>query len=61
MLRRNTSIENENSSHRYMKNSPINIRDALYEGRTEATKTLQSRGRREDPLCERYKQVNLHL
>jgi hypothetical protein len=32
-------LENELSSHPYVKNSPINIRDALYGDRTEATKT----------------------
>jgi G:T-mismatch repair DNA endonuclease (very short patch repair protein) len=39
LLRQNPSLENELSVHPYVKNSPINIRDALYEGRTEATKT----------------------
>jgi hypothetical protein len=39
LLRENPGLENELSSHPYVKNSPINIRDALYGGRTEATKT----------------------
>jgi hypothetical protein len=33
-------LENELISHPYVKNSPFNIRDALYGGRTEATNTL---------------------
>ena len=32
-------LENKLYSQHYVKNSPINIRDALYGGRTEATKT----------------------
>ena len=39
LLRENPGLENELCSHPYVKNSPINIRDALYGGRTEATKT----------------------
>jgi hypothetical protein len=39
LLRENPGLENELSSHPYVKNSPINIRDALYGGRTETTKT----------------------
>jgi G:T-mismatch repair DNA endonuclease (very short patch repair protein) len=39
LLRENPGLENELSSHPYVKNSPINIREALYGGRTEATKT----------------------
>jgi len=39
LLRENPGLENELSSHPYFKNSPFNIRDALYGGRTEATKT----------------------
>jgi hypothetical protein len=39
LLRNNPGLENELGSHPYVKNSPINIRDALYRGRTEATKT----------------------
>ena len=38
-MRENPGLENEFCSHPYVKNSPINIRDALYGGRTEATKT----------------------
>jgi hypothetical protein len=38
-LLQNPGLENELSSHPYVKNSPINIRDTLYGGRTEATKT----------------------
>jgi len=37
-LRDNPGLENELCSHHYVKNS-INIRDALYGGRTETTKT----------------------
>jgi hypothetical protein len=32
-------LENELCTHPYVKNAPINIRDALYGGRTEASKT----------------------
>jgi hypothetical protein len=39
LLRENPGLENELSSHRYLKNFPLNIRNALYGGRTEATKT----------------------
>jgi hypothetical protein len=48
LLRENPGLENELSSHLYVKNSPVNIRDALYGGRTEATKNMvqsQTRGR----------------
>jgi hypothetical protein len=34
----NPGLEKENISHPYFKNSPLNIRDPLYGGRTEATK-----------------------
>ena len=33
-------LENELSSHPYIKNTPLNIRDALYGGRNEATKNI---------------------
>jgi hypothetical protein len=39
LLFENPGLENEVSSQTYLKNSPINIRDPLYGGRTEATKT----------------------
>ena len=39
VLRENPGLKNEICSHPYVKTSPINIRDALYGGRTEATKT----------------------
>jgi G:T-mismatch repair DNA endonuclease (very short patch repair protein) len=39
LLRENPGLENELSSHPYVKNSPINIRDAWYGGRTETSKT----------------------
>jgi len=39
LLSENPGVENELCSHPYVKNSPISIRDALYGGRTEATKT----------------------
>ena len=42
LLRQNPGLENELSAHPYVKISPINIRDALYVGRTEATKTYCS-------------------
>ena len=35
----NPDLKNDASSHPYVKNSPINIRDVLYGGRTEVTKT----------------------
>ena len=38
-LRENLGLENEICSYPNVKNSPINIRDALYGGRTEAGKT----------------------
>jgi hypothetical protein len=38
-LLENPGLENELSSLSYVKNSPINIRDALYGGRTETSKT----------------------
>ena len=38
-LRENPGLENALCSHPYVKNSPINIRGALYGGTTEATKT----------------------
>jgi hypothetical protein len=34
-----TGLQNELCSHPYVKNAPINIFDALYGGRTEASKT----------------------
>jgi hypothetical protein len=39
ILLQKPGLENELSSHPYFKNSPLNIRDALYGGRTEAKKT----------------------
>ena len=39
LLLQNPGLEQELGSHPYVKNSSINIRDALYGGRTEATKT----------------------
>ena len=39
LLRNTSGLENELCSAHYVKNSPINIRDALYGGRTEASKT----------------------
>jgi hypothetical protein len=39
ILAENPGLENELSSHPYLKNAPLNIRDALYGGRIEATKT----------------------
>ena len=38
-MRENPGLENVLSSHPYFKNSPLNIRVALYGGRTDATKT----------------------
>jgi hypothetical protein len=38
LLRETPDLENELCSHPFVKNTPINIRDALYGGRTEATK-----------------------
>ena len=39
VLRETPGLEKELCSHPYVKNSPIYIRDALYGGRTEASKT----------------------
>ena len=39
LLHNTPGLENELCSHSYVKNTPINIRDALYGGRTEASKT----------------------
>ena len=39
LLRDNPELENELCSHPYVKSSPIHIRDSLYGGRIEATKT----------------------
>jgi len=39
LLRDTPGLENKLGSHPYVNNCPINIRDALYEGRIEATKT----------------------
>ena len=39
ILRENPGLENELNSHPYFKNSPTNIRDALFGDWTEATKT----------------------
>ena len=39
LVREKPGLENEISSHLYFKNSTLNIRDALYGGKTEATKT----------------------
>jgi len=38
LLSENSGLENEICLHSYVKNSPINIRDPLYRGRTEGTK-----------------------
>ena len=43
----NPGLEKELSSHPYFKNSPINIRDALYGSRTEAKNTLYKANRGE--------------
>jgi G:T-mismatch repair DNA endonuclease (very short patch repair protein) len=39
LLRETAGLEYELCSHSCMKNSPLNIREALYGGRTEASKT----------------------
>jgi len=39
LLRNTPGLENELCSHPYIKNVLINIRDALYGGRSEASKT----------------------
>jgi hypothetical protein len=39
LLLQNPGLEKELGSHSYVKNPPINIRDALFWGRTEVTKT----------------------
>jgi len=60
LLHETPGLENELCSHPYVKNSPINIRVALYGGRTDATKTLQSRMGK-IPLGGCYQSVPLHL
>jgi hypothetical protein len=40
-LRETPGLENELCSHPFVTQAPINIRDALYGGRTEATKTYR--------------------
>ena len=42
LISQNPGLEKELSSHPCLKNSPLNIRDAMYGGRKEATKTLQN-------------------
>jgi len=42
LLLQNSGLECQLSSHPYVKNSPINIRDALCGGKTEVTKTYYS-------------------
>lgn len=49
-LRNNPDLKNRPSSHTYVKNSPINIRDALYVGRTEAAQTYFGVKREEEIL-----------
>jgi hypothetical protein len=46
-----SGLEKELSSHPYVKNSPIYIRDALYGGRTEATKTCYRGKQGEEIRC----------
>jgi hypothetical protein len=41
-LKNTCGLQNELCSHPYVKHSPINIRDALYGGRTEASNTYYS-------------------
>ena len=47
LLRNNPELENELCWHPYVNSSPLNIRDALYGGRTEATKTWYKTKREE--------------
>jgi len=61
LLRENTGLENELCTHPYVKNTPINIRDALYGGRTEATKTYYSLGWGRNPIRGCHQPVPLHL
>jgi len=61
LLRNTPGLENELCSHPYVKNGPINIRDALYGRRTEASKTLPSRGWGTNPICGCNQSVPLHL
>ena len=61
LLRDTPILENELCSHPYVKNSSINIHDALYGGRTEATKTLQRQEWGRNPICGCYQSVPLHL
>jgi len=60
LLRNTHGLENELCSHPYVKNAPIN-RDALYGGRTEASKTLQSKGWGRNPKCGCNQALPLHL
>jgi len=57
----NPDLKNELNSHPYAMYFPVNIRDALYGGRTETTKTYYSQAGRRNPLCGCYKSVSLHL
>ena len=61
LLRNTPGLENELCSHPYVKNAPINIRDTLYEGRTEASKTLQSREWGTNPICGCNRSVPRYL
>jgi hypothetical protein len=51
LLRAIPDLEKELSLHPYVKNSPIYIRDALYGGRTEATKTCYRVKQGEEIRC----------
>ena len=44
LISQNPGLEKELSSHPCLKNSPLNIRDALYGGRTEAKKHITKFG-----------------
>ena len=45
----------------YVNNSPINIRDAFYGGRTEATNIQQSQARGTNTVCGCNQSLPLHL
>jgi hypothetical protein len=61
LLSENPGLENELCSHPYLKNSQINIRDALYGGRNEPQKPITGSNRERNPVCGCYQSVSLHL
>ena len=60
LLRNTPGLKNELCLHPYVKNAPINIRDTLYVVEPRLV-TLESKGRRRNPICECNQSVPLHL